>query len=368
MPQLTALVLLTPESFGRFSLTYLLYAFGASLALSIIMEPWHFHSLKNETAKTTAYLGASAVLSTGITVIAFVGAIIVDLGIVEACIAAAASGAAVLKATIRYINLQKKRFSAVIFSDISFVSCFALICSLLIFLGAPSDTSIYAGWLLAASTTVFFTPPLAGHLLSPRQWGTIHKAEIRRLLPESLLMDAGAILTPMLLAPILGISNFGVYRAVSNVTAPVRLILNPLRPVISEYSDNRLAPGQRLWWMVVTFSVFLGGCCLLIFTMISFYGLEVGVITSLLPAKIPVSIVVAGSFLTHFSYIRARSTFNASHLLTGRIIETIIVTVLPITAVFVGGLWLAIWGLALSSCLSALTWTVLHITSGRKTR
>src|SRR3546814_2459591 len=55
-----------------------------------------------------------------------------------------------------------------------------------------------------------------------------------------------------------GIANFGIYRAVSNVAAPVRLVLDPLRPVLSGASLTTLRSPRGIW-IPIGISVAFGG-------------------------------------------------------------------------------------------------------------
>lgn len=367
-PQVAALVWLTPGEFGLFSFIYLVYAFGVSLNLSIISEPWHLRVLRGENEGWQAYACANAALASVLGGGALAFGLFLGLSSLAACIGAIATGASVFRAGTRYYLMQQHLVRRAIFADAGLI---------VLFVSALAIASVYrldpllgtlTAWACGAGITLAVLPPRSGAVMSPETWIRRHAVDIRRLLADSLLMDVGAIFTPVLLSPFLGVASFGIYRAVSNVTAPVRLILNPLRPVITGSNRSGLSPGGRVWWIMAGGGTLLGVMAAGALAAIDVLQLQVGVLNSLSPFLGAVALTVASNFLGHFTYIRARSRFGTRALILGRVGQTAIVTVLPIVGGLLGGLRGAIWAAAIASLFTAILWVALDIREERDWR
>jgi hypothetical protein len=223
-------------------------------------------------------------------------------------------------------------------------------------------TAVWAASALAAA--VLSKRP---SLLKPKsltEWRRRHAMEIRPLLRDSLLMDAGSIGTPYLLAPVLGLANFGVYRAISNVAAPVRLVLNPIRPQLASAPIETQRSSRRVT-VVTAASLLFGGAAYLGLLLVGVLPVELGSLSAIVDFALPASVFVAANFLGHYFYIVARSHANDRRLLTGRIVQTLLAIVVPVVGVLVGGLTGAIWGYAGCTAVSAVVWTALVLRPSR---
>jgi len=189
-------------------------------------------------------------------------------------------------------------------------------------------------------------------------WIRRHQKSIRPLLVDSLAMDLSAIGTPYALAPLLGVTNFGIYRGVSNVAAPVRLILNPLRPQVSAIDHARLARTSTLGLLSVA-SLATGAAAAAALLLLQRYFPHLGTLTELAGFAIPTGAFVAANMLGTSYYLIARNYAPARGIWVGRLVQTVLSTVLPILAALVFGLVGAIWAYTAATLLSAVTWTIV---------
>lgn len=355
-PQLIALILLPPDDFGNFSFTYLAYALGISLSLSIVAEPWHLRSLDGKQSNWSDFAVVSAILAVVLGLLAWLAEGMLDSSRLLGPVAAIAIAAGIFRASARYYLIQQDRAGRANAFDMVFAGL--LVCSVILILFFKFDLllGIYLGWSAAGLGSLFLLPRVSLADASPHTWLQRHSKHIRRLLSDSIMMDVGSIFTPALIAPALGAAAFGIYRAISNVTAPVRLILNPLRPAITEGRDSEASRGSR-----ATMVVLVGGLALALTasaTLIAIHslGLRLGVLNSLFPFIPAVAITLWANFVGHYFYIRARSRFSGRALISTRIAQTTIVSLLPLAGTYLHGLEGAIWSAAAANLLVAALW------------
>lgn len=360
--QLFALVTLVPTDFGSFSIQYLLFAFAASLSLSLISEAWIRADLRgggragwDEYSSATVYFALAA---GGVTLVA---SLLVDELRPVAALGAVAVAAATYRGAARYYSVRMREPRGVFVGDLAGL---LVAVALWVPLFASGNRALWMMTLVWAAASLLSAalskPP---RMLPPstlRVWRRNHASEIRPLLRDSLLMDAGAIGTPYLLAPVLGLNDFGIYRAISNVAAPVRLVLNPLRP---QLASAPLA-SQRSWrriFAVGAISLGFGGGAYFALIMVGSFGLKLGSLTDIVTFAVPAAIFVAASFLGQYYMIVARGRLEERRLLAGRLFQTVIVIIFPVAGVLTAGLPGAIWGYASATAIWALMWLFLII-------
>ncbi|QEE60840.1 hypothetical protein FVA74_04045 [Salinibacterium sp. dk2585] len=355
--QILALVTLDPADYGAFSLQYLVFALGSSLSLSLISEAWLRHDTQSgvrspwrDYGNATLFLALSL---GGLTVI--VSALVPALSDV-AVIGALAVAASVYRVSVRYYAVRCK--APVLVSDLSGLVVTVAVWVWFAVLGDWSLLGMSTAWALGAVASALTSrlPPLPSVSLL-RSWFSDKRTHIRPLLRDSVLMDAGAIGTPYLLAPLLGVAQFGTYRAVSNVAAPVRLVLTPLRPKIAMLAQEPQTLKRHA--LVVAAAVLLALCAYGALVVISVAQLDLGTLNELGNFALPTAIFVAANFLGTFHYIVARAGLNGTGLLLGRLVQTVFAIAGPLIGFAVGGLGGAIWGYALVTVVSAVTWAVL---------
>lgn len=358
-PQVSALLTMDAAQFGRFSLIYFAYALCLSLSLSLISEPWHIRLLAGKGAEWLQYASATAGLATLAGVAATVLGLVLGLGVGTALLAGLAIALATFWEPARYFLLQHEQVRRAGMADVAFAIAFVLAGSVGLLLTRDASFAVYLAWAAAGLTLLAFLPAPTGRLASPWSWFRAHGREARRLASDSILMDVGSIFTPIFLAPMLGVAGFGTYRAVSNVAVPVRLILNPLRPIITNTRDTRWATGNRMWWGVLVGGVAVAGVVWLALAALGWFGLQIGVLNSLLPFTVPVAVTVCANFLGHYAYIRCRSRATTKELLSGRVAQTLVVTLIPIAGVLIGGLPGGIWAYAISGVCTTVVWSII---------
>lgn len=364
--QVFALVTLAPASFGLFSIQYLLFALGSSLSLSLISEAWLRADLRGggraewaEYSSTSLYLAGAA------------GAVTLALSLLVeplrsvAWLGAIAVAAAVYRSSARYYSVRMGEVGGILAGDAAGLALAVLAWVVLYSAGVRELWMMTAVW--AASALAAAVLSKRPSLLKPKsltEWRRRHAMEIRPLLRDSLLMDAGSIGTPYLLAPVLGLANFGVYRAISNVAAPVRLVLNPIRPQLASAPIETQRSSRRVT-VVTAASLLFGGAAYLGLLLVGVLPVELGSLSAIVDFALPASVFVAANFLGHYFYIVARSHANDRRLLTGRIVQTLLAIVVPVVGVLVGGLTGAIWGYAGCTAVSAVVWTALVLRPSR---
>lgn len=358
-PQVSALLTMDAAAFGRFSLIYFAYALSLSLSLSLISEPWHIRLLAGRGAAWLPYASATAGLALLSALAAVVLGLVLGFSLGLALLAGLAIGLATFWEPTRYFLLQHEQVRRAGLADVAYAIAFVGAGGLGFVLTGDATFAVYLGWAAAGLALLAFVPAREGRFAWPWTWFREHGREARRLASDSILMDVGSVFTPILLAPMLGVAGFGTYRAVSNVAVPVRLILNPLRPVITNTRDTKWATGNRMWWGVVAGGVVVSLAVLLALEALGWFGWQIGVLNSLLPFTVPVAVTVLANFVGHYAYIRCRSRATTRELLTGRVSQTLIVTLIPIAGVLIGGLPGGIWAYAISGVGTAIVWSLI---------
>jgi len=355
--QVVALLSLDAESFGQFSLQYLVFALASSISLSFVSEAWIRTDLYGAGRSSWAsYSAVSVYLAAAAAVVAAAVGFVVEGTPAPALIGGTAVGAAVYRGSARFFFTREN--SPVIVGDaigVVFILAGWLAAALT---GTLSLLAVTAIWAIGAiGSSLFSRPP---RLIRPRiipLWYRRHRASIVPLLRDSVLMDAGAVGTPYIMLPMLGVAQFGIYRAVSNLSAPARLLLTPLRPVLM---STPIARQRRASWLgaVVGTSVLIGAAAFLLLAVADAVDLF-GVVGDLAAYAVPVAIYVAFNSIGSYYMIVARGHLAPRPLFLGRAFHTTVAIALPIAGTLLGGLEGAIWGYTMCTALWATGWSVL---------
>lgn len=353
-----ALLLLQPVDYGLFSVPYLVYAFGVSLQYSIVSEAWARSRVRGGDATWGEYSSALAVLS--VAVGAFAGVLCV--AIPELRVAVVPMIVAVLFAVYhsgaRYHRLANGSLRRAVLSDVAGLAGLAI--GLVGFSWLPSVAWVAVTWLLGGAAAIAVLGlPRFGRGTGLVAWSRRNHAVIRPLLTDSLLMDAGAIGTPFLLAGFMGARDFGVYRAVANVAMPVRLIVEPLRPALGRLAPERLFSFRVTGVLLATGVALSAACYVVLVVVIPWLGIELGTLSALVPYALPASLFVAGNLYGSVYYIICRTNSPHRRIMVGRISQTVLVIALPVLGFVIAGLAGAIWGFAVSSLISSAVWFTL---------
>ncbi|MGO1466498.1 MAG: hypothetical protein ACTH0V_03205 [Microbacteriaceae bacterium] len=357
--QIIALLALAPADFGLFSVMYLVAALGLSVQYSAISEAW-VRSGTNSPASdwasfssTTLYFAGAWGLGAAVLALFIPGirsfALLVGLSV----------AASIYRAGARFYSLHGSRWRAVLPADVLGAVGVVIAAVLVIALRRGDLLPVMIAWAATSLVTAVASRP--AQLRKPsvvHEWARAHGASAIPLLRDSLVMDAASIGTPYALVPLLGIGPFGVYRAVSNVAAPVRLLLNPLRPRIAALSEKTLRSGKTLA-LIAALSVVMGSLATAALAVLSALSWDLGTLNSLSTFAVPTGLFVAANMFGHAHYLIARQRSPGRLMLIGRLVQTILAIVLPIGGAIIGGLPFAIWAYALATTGSSLTWAYL---------
>lgn len=365
---LLALLLLKPADYGLFSIVYLIYAFGISLQYSVISEAWARVRLAGgHTATWSQYSRSLIGLSFLIGMASLVTALLMPPLLPAAAFLGIASLLAVYQNGTRYYRVAEETYKRVIVSDIAGIAFFTA--GVIVASGLPPLQRVSIAWTLGALAAVVpLGLPSVRRRYGLLAWVRSHRSAIGPLLSDSLLMDAGAIGTPFLLAGLLGPARFGVYRAVSNVALPVRLLVEPMRPAIGRSGRTVLFSATGLLTVGgVTLGMSLAAYFALI-AVVPALPFSVGTLTALVPYAAAASVFVAGNLVGSVYYILCRTNSTHAQILTGRFIQTGLVIVFPIAGFLVQDLAGAIWGFSVSAVISAAVWMGIALASRQRDR
>lgn len=354
VPQVIGIVFLSSTEFGRFSVLYLLYSFAMSVLMSILCDTWVVTDSTNGSNGWPLY---GSVLS-GCAVIAGLSGGAIGLLVLEgartAVIAAVCLAVATYRIGARYYLAHSGRWYSVTLSDVSlfFVTVSVFIVMRAYLTGFDALLVAWAGGNFIACT-------IAGRpwfkFNSARRWVCDRRRTIAPLLADTLTMNLASIGTPFILLPILGMQGFGIYRAVSNLAAPVRIAVAPLRPLIIRSPKRLVAPKFRI--AVSAFGLGVGGAVSAGLLAVRYFDIKVGVLFELSIFAIPTGIYVFSALLVSVYSLVVRAGKNARVLLLGRGAYTVLGLLCPLLGYVLGGLEGAIWGFAVGSLVSGFTWS-----------
>lgn len=363
--QVFGLISLKVTDFGLFSLVYLLSAFGQSFQLSFLSEAWVRVGVIEDERESVRYNTVGFYLALFFSLCTALMSVFISQLNEYWWLAWIAVISSIYRSGARYAAMRHSCWKKVLVGDATHASV-ALIggaISFVFFRGSLG--AIFTMWAAAAflSALTYFKPGIG----SPKviiNWYVEKKNTIKILLKDSLILDLSSIGTPYVLAPILGLSNFGVYRAVSNTSAPVRLILSAIRPRISTLPRHKLTQSATSF-SIFTASMVFGSGAYVALLGIDYYDLDLGALSALSAFALPVGLFVSSNLVAHFYSIVARNFSRSKYILTGRINQTILTSVSPIIGAVYWGLNGAIWFYSLSTLLSAVVWFFVNFYSAK---
>lgn len=364
--QLIALLSLTPTLFGVFSIQYLFLALSLSVALSVVSEPWLRVEMRSSELTTWRRYSSTATyfaLSCGLCALV-ISLVIPQLREVSA-LGAVAVASSTYRACARFYSVRRDDPRGVLPGDLAGLVVTVISWTVCVAVGYTGLMAVVGTWALGSLASALLSRlPTVGSPTLISTWFRQHRPDIGLLLRDSLLMDAGAIGTPYALAPVLGLTDFGIYRAVSNIAAPIRLVLNPLRPhIASRRTGAHRSP--RTIGLVVGGSLIFGAAAYAALLVLGALGMEVGTLTELVPFATPAAVFVGSGFAGHYFYIVARAIASGRQLMVGRIVQTVLAIGFPLTGALGFGLVGSIWGVSLASAISATAWSILALRASR---
>lgn len=352
--QLIALAFLAPAEFGLFSFVYLFFGLGLSMSHSLVIDVWV--RSKPGTIAWRTYASVLMWLGLALSLIAFVGAFAVSRSVVDAVAVAVGIGAGVYRNGSRFYSAREFSWRHVIVPDA--VGCVVLLGAFFSLAAVTgSFQSVLVAWALAQCTAALLSrraTPLAPRALA--HWLTHNWRVIRQLWLDSSLLDASVIITPLIVSGFMSLSNFGVYRAISSAALPVRLLLSPLRPNISNL-PLRSFQSTRTTLAILGAGVSLGAVVAFLLIGVHASGILPGsILPHLADYAVAASVFTVGNLVSSVYYVAARSHLSFDKVRSGRYFETAVMIVGPLAGLAVAGVAGAVWGFAISSVFVAVNW------------
>jgi hypothetical protein len=364
---LAAFIGMQPAEYGQFSLIYLVFGFGTSVQYSVVAEPWARALLMSgsSASRTSDYARALLVLSACFGAAALVVAIVIpELRALSPLLVVAVT-LGIYRLGLRYRTAAEGRYERVAISDGLGIAAFAV--ALSVCLGASLEplVAVSISWAVSVvSSCLAFARPVfsAGHGLI--HWIRGHHRQIRPLLIDSVIMDIGAIGTPFALASVMPAHQFGVYRGVSNLAIPLRILGESLRPIMVGIPLRRVVGALAL--PIALASLLVGAITSAALYALSLVSVDLGTLSSLSSHYLAGGVFMVGSSvaLVYNSLCRIHASGRA--VFSGRLIQTVLVIAGPIAGFGSGGLDGAIWGFALSALAASLVWTYIAVRTVRR--
>lgn len=357
--QMAPLLLLEPLNFGYYSIIQLMVILGSSVSLALINEA-DVRRI-NSGFQVSSWRDFSAItfwLSLVFFLLTLSVSLIYDQLRENAILWAFGVGFAVYRGAARYRLTQEKLITRLVIGDISGIILIITTISWLYHLnsGLWTLTDILVLWLAAQLIGTMFTKfPSSINPFRVARWLRDRKRQIFALMPDSFLQDMGSFWGPYMIALILDVQSLGIYRAVTTVAAPIRLILTPLRPIFAKHaSGTKFSLGTL--GVVSGISIVSGVLAALALHVLSFEGDAFGVLGELSVFVTPVGVYVAGNFLSYFYSIKGRAVLPALILIRTRIVQAILLGLLPLLGASLCGLEGAVWALSCGSIGVGFIW------------
>lgn len=360
-PTISALLIFSAQEFGVFAFLYAVFALGWSLCLSIVCDA--FLRTVERGGQWRAYSSALVGLSIIFTTIAVVVSLFVYPDIISALLASGAIGLGIYRLGARFFRSSEYSAASVLRADLCNLAVFLTVLFGVMAIGPNHVTSHSVAWFVAGLASIGFSPPVMSNpwraLLS---WCRQRRETIQTLLSDSIVMDCGAILGPLLLLPGLGTHGFGIYRGISSVASPVQLVLDPIRANLAQMSKGRRT-GVKLLLSVLGIGLVMSVACFTVLVSLSYFGLVQGTLAELSAFAVPCSVFVFTNFLGHFYYLLSRAHSSAKRIRAGRAVQTALAISCPLVGAAIFGLSGAVWGFVGATLISSITWTSLMLTS-----
>ena len=355
--QVIALVSMAPSEYGVFSLLFLFYGLGLSISHSFVIDVWVRNNAESTSWRT--YASALFWFAMLVSLLALGLAIGVTQSINVASAVAVGVGAGIYRNGARFYAARLLSWRHVILPDV--LGCTAL--AIMFFALAPTVGAFSA--TMAAWATSQFVAALSSKLTRVRpprilsSWISDHWVQIRNLWFDSTLLDVSVIATPVLMSGFMNHSSFGVYRAISSAALPVRLLLTPLRPNISNLPLGDFLK-RRTMLIVLGTGAAMGVLVLLGLTCVRVLNiLPDSVLPHVADFAVPAGIFTFGTLVSNVYYVAARSNLDLSRVKVGRLFETVVMIVGPISGLFFGATAGAVWLFALSATLAGFAWLLI---------
>ncbi|MEW1961051.1 hypothetical protein AB0269_01155 [Microbacterium sp. NPDC077644] len=364
--QAIAILSLSPSDYGMFSFLFIGYAWFLSISYSVLSEPWARarHEL-GTPGPWRDYASVAIVLSLASALPVAAMSMFVD-DIVTGLVMSLATALAVYRAAARFrAAVDGKHLKVWLPDALGTVAMITLWLGLSVIISPVLAVAV--AWLAASAVaaTTSLTPGSIDVRAVPRWWKN-HSRRIRVLFSDSLLQDLSTVLMPLVLAPIMGLASFGVYRALFSTAMPVRLLLTPLRPAIGNRPLTFFA-APRTAATVFGTSVGIGAITAFGMWVVSETLLDPGTTLAVLGADfaVAVGIFIAANGAATFYYFVARTHLSGRELMVARVEQLIGIGVGPIAGFALWGLPGAVWGVVFANAVHAVVLPIIVFAAKR---
>lgn len=355
-----AMLVLQPAQYGAFSLVYLAGALANTLQLSTVSEVWvragtdtNAENSWNRFSNATILVGVA-----GGAVAAVVALISTEtrpywpllfVAVFAQVYANGSSFRALRLFDWRYVLPSGALGSAAVLA--SAVALFAL--------PTVGLLEVLLSWVLVKVAMLLGArPPRRLDVRESFAWLRTNKKDITTLVSDGAIANLSNLGPPYMVAPILGLAHFGTYRALENLSAPMRTVISSLRPALTRLPLRRLG-SVRLAVQVGLGSLLIGVIAFLALRGLEYTGLDLGTLNSLYPYAPLVALYMTAITLWNLYPLLARQVAASRHVITLRASLSVVAVLGPVGGALGWGLPGALWGQIMHVWIAALAWWIL---------
>lgn len=359
---LLAMFLLSPVDFGAFSVIQLVFGFGSALVLSVVCEPWArgHREISSPHPSDATYLAVLYLVALATAAVVAIAAALTP-GLADLVPwAVAGTVAAVVRLGTRYKLMFEGHARRALLGDSLGLAgiVVGLVVAVLLRLDLELQQMVII-WSLAMLASAAPELRLPGApLAAVREWRRRYAKTVQILVGDALITDVGGTGVQFLMVPVLGLRDFGVYRALSSSAAPVRLVVAPLRPVLARLGGERLTQGRTVLLGLVG-TVVLSGLVWAALSMVGSANLELGTFAVMAQFAPAVALYFGGNFILQIYSALGRIVASGSHVLGARVCQTLLAGGVPLVAALILGLEWAMYSFAITTWAAAMVWFVV---------
>ncbi|MFJ3312110.1 hypothetical protein ACIPJU_04780 [Micrococcus endophyticus] len=357
---IVAMLALQPAQYGAFSLVYLAGAFANTLQLSTVSEVWvragadtHTENSWNRFSNATILVGVA-----GGAVAAVVALIspetrpywpLLFVAVFAQVYANGSSFRALRLFDWRYVLPSGALGSVTVLA--SAVVLFAL--------PAAGLMEVLLSWaIVKVAMLLGARPPRRIDVRESFAWLRTNKKDISTLISDGAIANLSNIGPPYMVAPILGLMHFGTYRALENLSGPIRTVISSLRPALTRLPLRRLG-SAKLAMQVGLGSLVIGVIAFLTLRGLESADLDLGTLNSLYPFAPLVALYMTAITLWGLYPLLARQVAVSRHVITLRASLSVVAILGPVGGAVGWGLPGALWGQIIHIWVAALAWWIL---------
>lgn len=355
-----AMLVLQPAQYGAFSLVYLAGAFANTLQLSTVSEVWvrsgadtHPENSWNRYSNATVLVGVAG-------------------GIVAAVVALVSTETRpywplLFVAVFAQVYANGSSFRALRLFDWRYVlpssalGSAAVLASAVVLFALPTAglLEVLLSWaIVKVAMLLGARPPRRIDVRESFAWLRTNKKDITTLVSDGAIANLSNLGPPYMVAPILGLAHFGTYRALENLSAPMRTVISSLRPALTRLPLRRLG-SVRLATQVGLGSLLIGVIAFLALRGLEYTGLDLGTLNSLYSYAPLVALYMTAITLWNLYPLLARQVAASRHVITLRASLSVVAILGPVGGAVGWGLPGALWGQIIHIWVAALAWWIL---------